>query len=36
MSSMPQLQEIIYPESDGKPMADNTKQLDSSPTLPQP
>ncbi|NWJ98462.1 MAG: Uma2 family endonuclease [Chloroflexi bacterium] len=28
MSSMPQLQEIIYPESDGKPMADNTKQFE--------
>jgi Uma2 family endonuclease len=24
----PQIEEIIYPESDGKPMADNTKQFD--------
>ena len=28
MASMPQRQEIIYPESDGKPMADNTKQFE--------
>ncbi|NWJ97844.1 MAG: Uma2 family endonuclease, partial [Chloroflexi bacterium] len=26
MASMPRPQEIIYPESDGQPMADNTKQ----------
>ncbi|MGG6268604.1 Uma2 family endonuclease [Leptolyngbya sp. AN10] len=27
MVTQPQLNEIIYPESDGKPMADNTKQF---------